>query len=508
MSAVLFALPVCAGSYLRGNGTRLHWKDGKVTLRVSRTVHWDGGDTGVDKREPAASVHTAVFAAIRSWARAGRAKIELDLDFTDTRSVSGGESVVTFTDPAPFDTGVCDKDRYIACTLVTYVGDGVISNVVVAFNPYKKHSSVGLAGTHDLGLIMMHEMGHVLGLDHTFVRDSVMLTEAEQEPGPGAPVLFPVRQLSEDDISTLAALYPNTTPSAIAGTVKRDGEPVRDVRVVALDAVGRMPSGVVTGEDGSFRLLVGPGEYTVAAEPADGPAAVRSEIIKVEEAATREGVDMALVAGPKLSVDTVGVVRKGFYSGAMRVDLARGRDYSLAVTRSPLSMAAEFAVPEPAVTVTGKASSPTSVPELVRQPVRVAADAAPGQYGLIVRSGATATVLPAPLRVVTEPHVEAIKDAETNEDAAALRAGRQYLIQGSGLAVEEVSPEPEFEGAPGHTMLGGVGVRVNGRLLPMVAAKPTELKVAVPEALGAGEATVVVVSGTSVESNAIAVKLE
>ena len=509
--AAACAFPALAGSNLRGNGKNLFWKDGKVTLRVSRAVHWAAGETGVDRRETAGSVHAAVLEAIRAWVRPGRAKLELDLEFTDTQSVSAGENVVTFTDPAPFDTGVCDKARYITCTILSFTGNGTIVGASVAFNPYKRHSSLGFDGTHDLGLIMRHEMGHVLGLDHSFMADSVMTAEAEQEPAAGAPRMFAVRRLSEDDLSSLAGLYPlSVTTAAIAGVVKRGGgAPVAGVRVIAINAAGQVPHGALTAEDGTYRLLVPPGEYTVMAEPADGPAAMTARPVSVKEGEARDGVDLAVSNEPKVTVDNVGVVQGGFYAGMPRVDLARGRDHSLGLIRSPLGAAVEMIVPDPLIVKTGNPSSSSSAPQLVRQAVRVAPDAAVGSYSLLIRSGAAVTVLSAPLRIVPNPGIESIKDAGTGEEVATLRAGRRYAITGTDLAPFEAVAAPEFEGAPVTSQLAGMSVRVGDRFMPIVSAKPWELVFDVPvgAVAEAGDAKVTVVAGTLMESAAVMVKL-
>ncbi len=507
VAAALCVLPALAGRNLQGNGKNLFWKEGKVTLRVSRTVHWAGGETGVDRRELAGSVHAAVFEAIRSWVRPGRAKVELDLDFTDTQNVSAGENVVTFTDPAPFDTGVCDKAQYIACTLLSFNEDGAIASVVVAFNPYKRHSSVGLEGTHDIGLIMMHEMGHVLGLDHSFVADSVMRAEAEQEPAAGAPRMFSVHGLSEDDLSSLSALYALAPLSAITGTVKRSDGPAAGVRVMAIDAAGRVPHGAVSGEDGSYRLLVGPGDYTVIAEPSDGPATVAGAPVKVQEGTVKESVDMTVTRDSKLTIESVGVVVDGSYAGMPRVDLARGRDHSLALVRSPIGLAVEVMLPEPMVARSGVSSSPASAPQLVRQAVKVMANAPAGSYALAVRAGVTFTMLPAWLRVVPNPQIAAVKDAETGEVTAVLRAGRRYAITGTDLAASDAVAATEFEGAPATAQLAGVAVRIADRFVPIVSAKPGELIFQLPSVLEAGEAKLVVVAGTLMESAPLTVRL-
>ncbi len=507
VAAALCVLPAFAGRNLQGNGKNLFWKEGKVTLRVSRSVHWAGGETGVDRREVAGSVHAAVFEAIRSWVRPGRANVELDLDFTDTQTVSAGENVVTFTDPAPFDTGVCDKAQFITCTLLTFTEDGAIANAAVAFNPYKRHSSVGLDGTHDIGLIMMHEMGHVLGLDHSFVADSVMRAAVEQEPAAGAPRMYSVRGLSEDDLSSLAALYALAPLSAITGAVKRSDGPVAGVRVMAIDAAGRVPHGALSAEDGSYRLTVGPGDYTVIAEPADGPAAVAVGQIKVQEGLVTEGVDVAVTRDAKLAVESVGVVLNGSYAGMPRVDLARGRDHSLALVRSPAGLEVEVMLPEPMVARTGVASSPASAPQLVRQAVKVMANAPAGSYALAVRAGLTFTMLPASLRVVPNPEIVAIKDAETGEVTTVLRPGRRYAITGTDLAGSEAVATAEFEGAPATAQLAGVAVRIADRFVPIISAKPGELVFQLPAVVEAGEVKLTVVAGTLMESGPFTVRL-
>jgi len=478
--AALCSLSALAGTHLHGNGKALSWKDGKVTLRVSRTVHWEGGDgTGVDRREPASSAHAAIFEAIRSWERPGRGRIEIDLDFTDVQTVSAGENVVTFTDPAPFDTGVCDKQRHISCTLISFTEDGGIASASVAFNPYKRHSSLGLAGTHDLGLIMMHEMGHVLGLNHSFTGGSVMLAEAESEPAEGSTPLFALRRLSEDDLSTLALLYPKAGAARIAGTVRREGEPLAAARVIALDAAGRIRYGSFSGEDGSFALAVVPGAgYRVAADPDDGPAAFAhvDEPIEVAGDASVEGVEITLAPpGPKPRVDSVGLVADGSYAGLPRVDLARGAAHAFALTHSPAGVPVELLFPRPAIVPEGEPSWPVNAPRLVRQTIQVDPLAAPGDYALLFRSGDALGLLAGPLRIVTRPVVKSVEDAETGALAVEMTSGRRYRLRGEDLAETEAEALREFDGAPLPAQLNGVSVRLGERFLPLVSVGPAEL---------------------------------
>lgn len=507
--AALSALPALAGSQIKGGGRKLAWPGGKLTLRISRTVHLPNGDTGVDRRESAASVHTAVAQAVRAWTGAGRAAIEVDLGFTDAQTVNAGENLVTFTDPAPFDAGLCNKETYVSCTLVSFTEEGAIAGATVAFNPYKRHSSIGLDGTYDIGVLMMHEMGHVLGLDHSIVTGSVMVAEAEQEAGPGAPRLFPVRALSEDDLSTLAAAYPLGPPlSGVSGKVERNGAPIAGARVIAFDSLGRVPHGIVTEEDGVFRLPLPPGDYVVVADPKDGPGAILPGQLKIAAGEWVAGATIPAPAGPRLTVENVGVVLNGSYAGMPRVDLARGRDHSLALTRTPSGMAVELILPEPAVSRSGNPSIPSSAPQLVRQPVRVAAEAPTGSYGFALRAGMLFTLLPAPMRIVPNPRIDALEDAGTGEAVTVLRPGRRYRIKGADLSAETVEAgAPPFDGALAPTQLAGVAVKAGDRWAPLVSVAPGEIVFEAPAIEKPGEAQLAVAVGSLMESPALNVTL-
>lgn len=498
-----------AGTNLRGQGKNLFWPGGKVTLRMSRTVHLPEGTAGgVDQRDTAAEVHAAALQAMRAWTRTGKARIELDLGFTDAQTVASGENIVTFTDTTPFDTGQCDKDRYVSCTIVTFGEDGAMQSAAVAFNPYKKLSAVGRDGAHDVGLLMMHEMGHVLGLDHSFVADSVMLAEAELESPAGTPHQFSVRELGEDDIHTLAALYPaeDALLGRITGVVTRNGSPVAGVRLLALSTLGRVPFGALSGEDGRYALHLPPGDYTVVADAPDGPGGVGgSGAIKVTAAgAETADTNVALPpAGAKLAVDTVGVVQNGIYAGMPRADLARGRDHNLALTRPPELGPVEFILPEPAVLRLGNASSPASAPQLVRQNVRVDVQVPVGSYAFAVRAGLNFAVLPGSLRIVNNPRIDLVRDFETGEQAESLRAGRRYILAGTDLTSATATAEPEFEDAPLPVQLGGIALRLGDRYVPLLSVKPEEIIFDAPALGDAAEVSLAVVAGSLMESAAV-----
>ena len=107
-------------------------------------------------------------------------------------------------------------------------------------------------------MTMLHEMGHALGLQHTFTSATMSqaTTRATTLPQP----------LGADDIAGISALYPNAglkQLGSITGRITAGGQPVHLASVVAIPA-GADAVSAVTNPDGTFRIDgVPPGQYYV-----------------------------------------------------------------------------------------------------------------------------------------------------------------------------------------------------------------------------------------------------
>jgi hypothetical protein len=510
----LRATPFVAG------GQRLHWPSGRITLRLSRSLGPAGGAGGVDPREEEASVHAALTAAVRAWTASPYAAVSFELESTGEEAANPARNIVTFADPAPFDDGRCDKRAAAACTLLAYIVEtGEIEGASIAFNPYLNFSSIGLAGTVDLAAVMLHEVGHVLGLDHSGLLNAAMSPFVETLVNSTPPAFTP-RELSADDLLSLAETYPAGDAygrlGRIYGIARLDGAPLAGAHVVVVSAEGVSVRDTLTDREGRYGMAAEPGAYQLLIEPLDGPVtaaryaqppesagavfptlfwtaaggdSLRAETVTVEEGGA-SAADFAVAPGEVSNLRRVGVVGSGATAYLFQVDLPRGGEHLLSAIRDPLTGVPSLRVSGSAVQLQG-ATVRGPDPDLVEQMIDVPADAPPGSLNLYLHNGASGTALAGGLRVTLRPRVNGVRLSGD---------GTEIVLSGSDLCAVEGR-------AGGVTQMGGVSVRVGDRFAPLLQVSPAEIRAAVPAGLAPGVAEVTVLAGAGVRSAPVNVEL-
>lgn len=236
-------------------------------------VHFVLNNTPLDLLPNFTSASTpmaAVQAAMQTWA-IGPPPMMLDGTVDQSNGGKDGVNLITFADTPQNRDAVGDAN---AVTLYWIKNTKPVSQPYWTFqeadiivSPKKQWDTNGDPNSIDLQSSLTHEMGHVLGLDHSPVLGATMFSG-------GSPGLTHRRILEADDIAGMRALYDVSIPDdgALAGmVVGGDGKPVFGAGVVALDPNGTVPAAVLTEKDGSFQLpSLPPGQYAVYVEPLVG----------------------------------------------------------------------------------------------------------------------------------------------------------------------------------------------------------------------------------------------
>ncbi len=236
------------------------WKTFPVVYKIHQ-----GGLPSTGNR----SEFVAVHAGFEAWQRLEDSAITFAYGGATEAQVAAldGTNLISFQDES-FEFG----SMVVAVTLSlsnSRNGAPEFEDADILFNPNQVFSTDGAPGTFDLQSVATHEIGHLLGLDHTAIVSATM------NPLAGLGVTF-FRVLQTDDRIGCSVLYPepefSRSTGKIAGNILLEGEGVFGAHVVALDEAGRAVTSALSGEDGSYRISgLSPGSYTLYAEPLDGP---------------------------------------------------------------------------------------------------------------------------------------------------------------------------------------------------------------------------------------------
>ena len=242
-----------------------------------------------DNIKAGSDVIGAARRALRHWSSVSNVQFfETSSTIQTISPATGGDHLNLITvsaDNAPAFNSSDNPGR----TRVFSDAGGAITEADIALNPNVVFSTDGTFGTYDLESTFTHEIGHLLGLEHSAIIGATMQPRQAMNGLFGLSA-FTQRSLSYDDVAGVRALYGSRTGTGsllgklVSNSFAGQSQPIFGAHVFAEDAsTGRVIAGSITLHSGDYRIDgLPPGGYRVIGQGLDG-------LIEPQEIATARG---------------------------------------------------------------------------------------------------------------------------------------------------------------------------------------------------------------------------
>jgi predicted Zn-dependent protease len=278
------------------NKAQIKWPNNRINLAFSSSLYAPPANV-----KAGSDVVGALRRALASWSEA--ADVEFVESWSKEQSISAvgsrgdGISLITIAETveniAPFVGASSDMSGR---TRVFFTKTGSITEADLVLNPYQQFSTDGTSGTYDIEATFAHEIGHLLGLEHSSVVGATMQPRQGRNGIYGLPTFGP-RTLSQDDVTGACAIYgvrpeEATARGSVAGTINYGtGAPAFGASVWAEESsTGRLVASSITLANGTFQIdNLAPGRYDLKVEALDG-------VVLASEIASQRGAYASLAS--------------------------------------------------------------------------------------------------------------------------------------------------------------------------------------------------------------------
>ena len=190
---VLLALAGTSWAY-----TRITVSSGNSPKWVKMPIPYSINDRGLSQI-PNGSEFDAVHRAFQTWQNVSTAQVTFEYTGATPQRTLGrdGMNLVTFADDA---TQAVLGSSTIAATFSFFSNSSTVTDEAdIVFSQSLNFSTSGETGKYDIQGVLTHEIGHLLGLDHSGLVSSVMVPFA-------AATQIDQRTLAYDDIAGLSEI--------------------------------------------------------------------------------------------------------------------------------------------------------------------------------------------------------------------------------------------------------------------------------------------------------------